>query len=192
MAAQAPGAGRDPKHHRDADDKNSHRRSLPGSCIRTCRCRSEVSSDRRAQSQQRAGGNPPRRSKNLFSRVLRDRKKMKAKIKAMPTKPRLPRPSSARSTVMLLVYITESYISLLWTEPLGRMMLGCAIWMSIGIMVDAQDDQFRLFRTSHAPHEKAIDRRAILHHGVCVNCRGRQPGREWRCLAIGAPTRPCA
>ena len=38
---------------------------------------------------------------------------------------------------MTLVYITSPhYIALLWTEPLGRMMLaGCAVWMSIGILV---------------------------------------------------------
>ena len=38
---------------------------------------------------------------------------------------------------MLLVYLTSpDYIALLWTEPLGHMMLaGCAIWMSIGVFV---------------------------------------------------------
>jgi tight adherence protein B len=38
---------------------------------------------------------------------------------------------------MLLVYITSpSYISLLWTESLGRMMLAaCATWMFMGVMV---------------------------------------------------------
>jgi tight adherence protein B len=39
--------------------------------------------------------------------------------------------------VMILVYITTpSYIALLWTHPTGQVMLvGCACWMSIGIMV---------------------------------------------------------
>jgi tight adherence protein B len=39
--------------------------------------------------------------------------------------------------VMILVYITSpQYITLLWTEPLGRIMLaGCVIWMSMGILV---------------------------------------------------------
>jgi tight adherence protein B len=39
--------------------------------------------------------------------------------------------------VMILVYITSpQYMSLLWTEPLGRMMMaGCAVWMSVGIFV---------------------------------------------------------
>jgi tight adherence protein B len=38
---------------------------------------------------------------------------------------------------MTLVYITSpDYISLLWTESLGRMMLLCsAVWMSMGIFV---------------------------------------------------------
>jgi tight adherence protein B len=88
--------------------------------------------------QQRAGGNLSEALGNL-SRVLRDRKKMKAKIKAMSME------AKASATiigilpiaVMTLVYITSpQYISLLWTEPLGRMMLvGCAVWMSIGIFV---------------------------------------------------------
>ena len=39
--------------------------------------------------------------------------------------------------VMILVYLsTPGYISLLWTHPTGQLMLvGCVIWMSIGIMV---------------------------------------------------------
>ena len=38
---------------------------------------------------------------------------------------------------MLLVYVmTPEYISLLWTEPTGRLMLaGSILWMSIGIFV---------------------------------------------------------
>jgi tight adherence protein B len=38
---------------------------------------------------------------------------------------------------MMLVYITSpQYISLLWTEPFGRMMLAAsAVWMSCGIFV---------------------------------------------------------
>jgi len=39
--------------------------------------------------------------------------------------------------VMTLVYLTSpGYISLLWTEPLGRVMLAAsACWMSMGVMV---------------------------------------------------------
>jgi tight adherence protein B len=39
--------------------------------------------------------------------------------------------------VMTLVYLTSpQYIELLWTQPLGRVMLACcAVWMSIGVFV---------------------------------------------------------
>jgi tight adherence protein B len=39
--------------------------------------------------------------------------------------------------VMTLVYLTSpQYISLLWTEPLGRVMLACsAVWMTLGVLV---------------------------------------------------------
>ncbi len=88
--------------------------------------------------QQRAGGNLSEALGNL-SRVLRDRKKMKAKIKAMSMEAKASASiiGALPIAVMILVYITSpQYISLLWTEPLGRMMLlGSAIWMSIGIMV---------------------------------------------------------
>jgi tight adherence protein B len=88
--------------------------------------------------QQRAGGNLSEALGNL-SRVLRDRKKMKAKIKAMSMEAKASAAiiGALPIAVMILVYITSpQYISLLWTEPLGRMMmLGCAVWMSMGIMV---------------------------------------------------------
>jgi tight adherence protein B len=88
--------------------------------------------------QQRAGGNLSEALGNL-SRVLRDRKKMKAKIKAMSMEAKASASiiGALPIVVMILVYVTSpQYISLLWTEPLGRMMLlGCAVWMSIGIMV---------------------------------------------------------
>ena len=88
--------------------------------------------------QQRAGGNLSEALGNL-SRVLRDRKKMKAKIKAMSMEAKASAAiiGALPIAVMILVYITSpQYISLLWTEPLGRMMLlGCAVWMSMGVMV---------------------------------------------------------
>jgi len=39
--------------------------------------------------------------------------------------------------VMTLVYITSpQYIELLWTKQLGQfMMVGCGVWMSMGIFV---------------------------------------------------------
>jgi tight adherence protein B len=88
--------------------------------------------------QQRAGGNLAETLSNL-SRVLRDRKRMKAKITAMSQEAK----TSAAIigclpvAVMILVYLSNpSYISLLWTEPMGRLMLaGSAFWMFCGVMV---------------------------------------------------------
>ena len=88
--------------------------------------------------QQRAGGNLSEALGNL-SRVLRDRKKMKAKIKAMSQEAKASAAiiGALPIAVMSLVYVTSpDYISMLWTESLGRMMLACsAVWMSIGIFV---------------------------------------------------------
>jgi tight adherence protein B len=88
--------------------------------------------------QQRAGGNLSEALGSL-SRVLRDRKKMKAKIQAMSMEAKASAGiiGALPPAVMTLVYITSpQYISLLWTEPLGRMMLAaCAVSMFIGIMV---------------------------------------------------------
>jgi tight adherence protein B len=88
--------------------------------------------------QQRAGGNLSETLGNL-SRVLRDRKKMKAKIQAMSMEAKASASiiGSLPIVVMGLVYFTSpAYIELLWIEPLGRMMLGaCGTWMFIGIMV---------------------------------------------------------
>ena len=88
--------------------------------------------------QQRAGGNLAEALGNL-SRVLRDRKKMKAKIQAMSQEAKASAAiiGALPIAVMTLVYITSpNYISLLWTEPLGRVMLACSVvWMSMGVMV---------------------------------------------------------
>jgi tight adherence protein B len=88
--------------------------------------------------QQRAGGNLSEALGNL-SRVLRDRKKMKAKIRAMSMEAKASATiiGALPIAVMILVYITSpQYIALLWTEPLGRMMMAaCVIWMSMGIFV---------------------------------------------------------
>jgi len=88
--------------------------------------------------QQRSGGNLAEALGNL-SRVLRDRKKMKAKIQAMSMEAKASASiiGALPIAVMTLVYITSpNYISLLWTEPLGRVMLACSVvWMSMGVMV---------------------------------------------------------
>jgi len=88
--------------------------------------------------QQRAGGNLSETLGNL-SRVLRDRKKMKAKIQAMSMEAKASAAiiGSLPLVVMGLVYLTSpNYIELLWLEPLGRVMLACCgVWMSIGVFV---------------------------------------------------------
>ncbi len=88
--------------------------------------------------QQKAGGNLAEALMNL-SNVLRDRKKMRGKIKAMS--------SEAKASAGIIgclpplvgtaVYFTSpGYISLLFTTTTGHLVLGaCAIWMSTGVFV---------------------------------------------------------
>src|SRR5713226_862742 len=88
--------------------------------------------------QQKAGGNLSEALGNL-SRVLRDRKRMKAKIQAMSMEAKASATIIAclPLAVMMLVYITSpQYIELLWTHPMGRVMLAaCAVWMGMGVLV---------------------------------------------------------
>jgi tight adherence protein B len=88
--------------------------------------------------QQKSGGNLSEALGNL-SKVLRDRKKMAEKIQAMSMEAKASAAiiGALPPIVMLLVYLTTpDYISLLWTHPTGQLMLvGCVVWMSIGIMV---------------------------------------------------------
>jgi len=88
--------------------------------------------------QQRAGGNLSEALGNL-SRVLRDRKKMKAKITAMSQEAKASAGiiGALPICVMVLVYLTsKDYITLLFTESLGHLMLAAsAVWMSMGILV---------------------------------------------------------
>jgi tight adherence protein B len=88
--------------------------------------------------QQKSGGNLSEALGNL-SKVLRDRKKMAEKIQAMSMEAKASAAiiGSLPPVVMLLVYLsTPDYIALLWTHPIGRLMLaGCVLWMSTGIFV---------------------------------------------------------
>jgi len=88
--------------------------------------------------QQKSGGNLSEALGNL-SKVLRDRKKMAEKIQAMSMEAKASAAiiGALPPIVMILVYLTTpDYISLLWTHPTGQLMLvGCVIWMSIGILV---------------------------------------------------------
>jgi tight adherence protein B len=88
--------------------------------------------------QQKAGGNLSEALGNL-SRVLRDRKRMKAKIRAMSTEAKASAAiiASLPVAVMTLVYISSpNYISLLWTHNTGHLMLAAsAMWMACGVLV---------------------------------------------------------
>jgi len=88
--------------------------------------------------QSRTGGSLSEALGNL-SRVLRDRKKMREKIKAMSSEAKASAGiiASLPFAVSFFVYLTSpDYISLLFTTTLGNLvMLGCGIWMGIGVLV---------------------------------------------------------
>ena len=88
--------------------------------------------------QQKSGGNLSEALGNL-SKVLRDRKRMAEKIQAMSMEAKASAGiiGSLPPTVMVLVYLTTpGYISLLWTHPIGQVMLVCSVtWMTIGVLV---------------------------------------------------------
>jgi len=89
--------------------------------------------------QQKAGGNLSEALGNL-SRVLRDRKKMKAKIQAMSMEAKASaahhRLAAAGGDGDRLLHQPAIYRGCCGPIPWGRVMLaGCAIWMSIGILV---------------------------------------------------------
>lgn len=90
------------------------------------------------QIQSQAGGNLSEALGNL-SRVLRDRKKMKAKVQAlsMEAKASAVIIGSLPFAVALLVYLTSpNYIAPLFTTSTGNLILLVAgIWMSMGIFV---------------------------------------------------------
>jgi tight adherence protein B len=87
--------------------------------------------------QQKAGGNLSEALGNL-SKVLRDRKRMKAKIRAMSMEAKASAGiiGSMPPAIMGIVYLTNpGYIELLWTTPTGRLMLAAsAVWMTIGCL----------------------------------------------------------
>jgi tight adherence protein B len=96
--------------------------------------------------QQKSGGNLSEALNNL-SGVLRDRKRLTGKIKAMSSEAKASAMiiGSLPPGVMGIVYATTpSYIALLFTERLGNLMLaGCVIWMGIGIFVMRQMINFK-------------------------------------------------
>ncbi|MBX9619579.1 MAG: type II secretion system F family protein [Hyphomicrobiales bacterium] len=88
--------------------------------------------------QQRSGGNLSEILGNL-SKVLRDRKKMKAKINAMSQEAKASAAiiASLPFLVLIMVYLSSpDYIQLLWTTPTGKLlMFGSVLWMLAGILV---------------------------------------------------------
>jgi tight adherence protein B len=88
--------------------------------------------------QAKSGGNLSEALGNLAA-VLRDRKRLEGKIKAMSSEAKASAGiiGSLPPVVMGLVWFTTpAYIDLLFTEKMGNLMLaGCAVWMSIGIAV---------------------------------------------------------
>ncbi|MGD9914199.1 MAG: type II secretion system F family protein [Rhizobiaceae bacterium] len=90
------------------------------------------------QIQSQAGGNLSEALGNL-SRVLRDRKKMKAKVQAlsMEAKASAAIIGALPFIVAILVYLSSpNYIMPLFTTSSGHMIMGVAgVWMAIGIFV---------------------------------------------------------
>lgn len=88
--------------------------------------------------QSQAGGNLSEALSNL-SRVLRDRKKMKAKVNAlsMEAKASAVIIGALPFIVALLVYLTSpQYIMILFTDSRGHLILAASgVWMSLGILV---------------------------------------------------------
>jgi tight adherence protein B len=88
--------------------------------------------------QQQAGGNLSEALGNLAG-VLRDRKRLAAKVKALSAEAKASAAvlGALPFIVMILVYITSpSYIMLLWTTQFGQMLMaGAGIWMCCGVLV---------------------------------------------------------
>lgn len=88
--------------------------------------------------QAHAGGNLSETLGNL-SKVLRDRRKMKAKVSAlsMEAKASAVIIGALPFIVAFLVYLTSpDYLMVLFTDQRGHLILGCsAVWMSIGIII---------------------------------------------------------
>jgi tight adherence protein B len=95
--------------------------------------------------QQKAGGNLAETLSN-FSRVIRERRKMRGKIQAMSMEAKASAAIIAclPFTVAILVFLSSpDYIKLLWTTTHGKIvMLISAFWMFTGIMVMRKMIQF--------------------------------------------------
>jgi tight adherence protein B len=97
--------------------------------------------------QGKSGGNLSEALGNLAG-VLRDRRRLRGKIKAMSSEAKASAMiiGSLPVAVMSLVYLTTpNYIMKLFTEKSGNLMLAvCVIWMSVGIMVMRKMINFKI------------------------------------------------
>ena len=88
--------------------------------------------------QQKSGGNLSEALGNLAA-VLRDRKRLQGKIKAMSSEAKASAAiiGSLPPVVMTLVWLsTPTYIESLFPEKMGNLILaGCVVWMTFGIRV---------------------------------------------------------
>ncbi|MDE2133122.1 MAG: type II secretion system F family protein [Alphaproteobacteria bacterium] len=88
--------------------------------------------------QQKSGGNLSEALGNLAA-VLRDRKRLQGKIRAMSSEAKASAGiiGSLPPGVMAIVYLTTpAYMSVLFTEKVGNLLLaGCVVWMGVGIFV---------------------------------------------------------
>ena len=88
--------------------------------------------------QAQTGGNLAEALGNL-SGVLRDRYRLQSKVKSLSAEAKASAwiIGALPPLVMLVVYLTSpDYIALLWTDQLGKLMLGAAgVWMLLGVLV---------------------------------------------------------
>jgi tight adherence protein B len=97
--------------------------------------------------QQKTGGNLAEALSNLSS-ILRARKKMGDKIRAMSSEARMTATIIGSLPFILgtlIYFINPGYMAVLFTDPMGRAMsIGGIIWMSIGIFIMKQMVSFKV------------------------------------------------
>lgn len=97
--------------------------------------------------QQQTGGNLAETLAGL-SGLLRGRKKMAEKIRAMSSEARMTASiiGALPFLVSLVIYVMNpAYIALLWTDPLGNVILyGGLLWMAIGLFIMKQMVSFEI------------------------------------------------
>lgn len=99
------------------------------------------------QLQAQTGGNLAETLSNL-SKILRERKKMADKVKALSSEAKASAMiigSLPFIMVLLLYLVNRPYITLLFTDELGNLMIGGGlIWMSMGILIMRQMINFEI------------------------------------------------